>query len=126
MGEEKINKTAYKQAEEELIQEKIKMVKGFILETLKKIEEKKKQKNIIEEELRILKLDLEDLKNGRFEKIEERIKKSKIARNVSAVDIFTKVRDYAIPMDTCTDITNTPWITLTGGTYETKDNFYYY
>ena len=86
MSEVDINKMAFQQAEKELLERKVKEVKGYILETLEKIELKKKEKARSEEELRILKLDLDDLRQGKFDKIEERKFKSKVARNVS-VDI---------------------------------------
>lgn len=87
MSEQNINKEAFKQAEEQLLKERVEKVKGYILETLRKIESKKKDKENLDEQLRILKMDLEDLRNGRFEKIEERIEKSKVARLVSVVPI---------------------------------------
>lgn len=83
MSEKNLNQEAFKQAEKELLESKIKEVKGFILETLENIERKKKDKEKIEEELRVLKLDLEDLKQGKFDKIEERRNKSKISRAIS-------------------------------------------
>lgn len=86
MSEVDINKEAFKQAEKELLERKVKEVKGYILETLEKTELKKKEKAKLDEELRILKLDLEDLRQGKFDKIEERKQKSKVAREVS-VDI---------------------------------------
>lgn len=77
----------FKQAEEEFKEKLTKMVKGMTLATLEQIEAKKSQKARVEEELRILKLDLEDLKNGRLEKVKERQKKSEVARNVSRIEV---------------------------------------
>jgi hypothetical protein len=102
-----LNKTAYEQAEKELLDKKITEVKGYILETLEKIEKKKKEKELIDEELRILKLDLEDLRNGKFDKIEERIRKSKVANQVSI--------SFPNPWWTVNSTTN-DWLNLTGGT----------
>ena len=73
MSNNEINKEAYKQAEKELLKEKVDRVKEYILETLRKMESKKKEKAKVEEELRVLKLNLDDLRNGRFDKLEERI-----------------------------------------------------
>jgi|GEM_PF-6831023 len=116
MSEKNINKEAYKQAEEELMENKVKHVKGFILETLEKIECKKQEKERIEEELRILKLDLEDLRNGKFDKIEERIEKSKIAKAISIQDISNLV--YRGQTNKCVQTyTSSNWNNLTCGTY---------
>lgn len=122
-----INKEAYKQAEKELLENKVKEVKDFILQTLNKIESKKKEKSRVEEELRVLKLDIEDLRHGNFEKIEERREKSKVARGVS-VDFPSSFVGYSTNLcidttlvnsvTTCTD--NNSWITATAGTYQTN------
>jgi predicted nuclease with TOPRIM domain len=107
---QEIHKEAFKQAEKELLESRIKEIKGYILETLEKIESKKKEKERIEEELRVLKLDLEDLRNGKFDKIEERIKKSELARNTTAIRVMSFYSSSPI-------FTNPNWIELTSGTY---------
>ncbi len=122
-----INKEAYKQAEKEMLENRVKEVKGYILETLEKIEAKKKEKVKVEEELRVLKLDIEDLRHGNFEKIEERREKSKVARGVS-VDFPSSFVGYSTNL--CIDSTvgnsittctvNNGWITATAGTYQTS------
>jgi len=109
-----INKRAYKEAEQELLDEKIKEVKGYISATLKKIEEKKEQKKRIEEELRILKLDKEDLRAGDFDKIKERQGKSPVAKNVSVVYELKTISGVI------------PWYEITSGTYNTGLNTYYF
>jgi len=112
-----INKEAYKQAEKELLEKRVNEVKGFILETLEKIERKKKEKARIEEELRVLKLDIEDMKNGKFDKIEERIEKSSVARGVSIV---------VSPGWSSTLIhTNATWPGLVSGTYTVNGRSFY-
>lgn len=80
-------KKAFEEVEEELNQKEIKVLKRQIQRVLEATELKKKQKALVEEELRILKEDLEDLKNGNIVAIKERQDKSKIARNVSPVEI---------------------------------------
>lgn len=126
---ENINKKAYEQAEKELLESKVEKVKGYILHTLKKIEEKKMQKERIEEELRILRLDLDDLRNGRFEKIEERIEKSKIARQVSVPNLETLAMNL---ISDCTRLNSSftsgmpNWTTLTSGTYNTGTKIIYF
>lgn len=111
MSEEKINKEAFKQAEQELLEQKVEKVKGYILETLKKLEKKKQDKELIEEEIRILKLDLEDLRQGKFDKIEERITNSPVAKSTSVVHI--------------SGIANYP-SSWTNGTYNTGYKIYYF
>lgn len=134
-----VNKEAFKQAEKELLVEKVKEVKSLILETLRKTEDKKKEKVRLDEELRILKSDLEDLRNGRFEKIQERREKSKVAKNIS-VDIEKVFPTH--PETVCSNnfldcrgvdssnitspLQSTPWLELTAGCYvlENNKNFY--
>lgn len=111
-----INKEAFKQAEKELLENKVKEVKGYILETLNKIESKKKQKALVEEELRVLKLDLEDLRHGNFDKIEERREKSKVARAVGFV-VPSAFLDIQSAYGTNT---NENWTLSTAGTYLTN------
>jgi predicted nuclease with TOPRIM domain len=130
MSEDKIkdvNKEAFKQAEKELLEIQVEKVKGFILETLKKMEVKKKEKEKIDEELRILKMDIEDLRNGRFDKIEERIEKSKVARGVSVnpfVISNSPVQQFAnqilLGQAQCLN-----WNNATSGTYNADGKVYY-
>jgi len=116
MSENKINQEAYKQAEKELMEGKVKHIKGFILETLEKIEKKKAERDRINEEIRILNLDLEDLRSGKFEKIEDRIEKSKVARGVS-ID-FDKFINDVFPSNFTNSSHIIPnWNELTAGTY---------
>lgn len=89
MSEEKkkdLHKQAFEEAKEEFKKKRVKEVKELVLKTLEKLEAVKKRKARMEEEERILKLDLEDLRQGNFEKVKERQDKSKVAKDVS-VDI---------------------------------------
>lgn len=146
MSEKEINKQAYEQAQKEMLENRVKEIKGYILETLEKIEEKKKVKERVEEELRILKLDLEDLRNGKFDKIEERLIKSKKARDVSVIQEvhfysaspnFTTISPYTYSSSssgscsssmTLNNLANcsTDWLNLTAGTYPTADGKIFY
>lgn len=128
-----INKEAYKQAEKELLEGKVEKVKGYILETLKKIDSKNKERQRIDEEVRILKLDLDDLRNGRFEKIEERIEKSAVARRVSVPNIeafaTSWVNDCLSTGMTLTSSTSSMpdfWNNQTAGTYNTGTRIIYF
>jgi len=146
---EDLNKEAYKQAEDELKAEKVAVVKDFVLKTLRKIDETKKSKELIEEQLRILNKDLEDLRNGDFSKIEERINKSAVAKGVSQVflnEINNLVHtvntvgysnantSYRGNLTTTSNplmiasgalFTKAEWNDLTSGTYPTSSKTYY-
>ena len=117
-----VNKQAFEQAEKELLDKRVSEVKGYILETLEKIETKKKEKEKIDEELRVLKLDLDDLRSGKFEKIEERMSKSPISKEVS----FKWIQP-AFPFNPFPPINQAfNWLDNTSGTYQTKTKIYYF
>lgn len=88
---------AYKDVEQELQSKQLEELKGYFRATLSKIEEKKKEKERIEEELRVLKLDLEDMKNGKFDSIQERQRKSPLAGLVSQVTVPTFPQPWFSP-----------------------------
>ena len=73
---------AYEQAEDEIKDKDIEKLKDYFKLILTKIEEQKKVKEGADEKLRILKLDLEDLKLGKIEKIKERYQLSPVAKSV--------------------------------------------
>lgn len=137
MSEKDINKEAYKQAEKEMLENRVKEVKGYILETLEKIEAKKKEKAKVEEELRVLKLDIEDLRNGNFDKIDERIEKSSVARGVSVIihnhNVMPLVERFPLLSGSMNDIATSTlaiggngWLSATAGTYETTSGNAFY
>lgn len=126
MSEQKINQEAFKEAEESLRKERIAVVKGYILETLKKLEDRKQQREKLDEEVRILKLDLEDLRNGKFDKIEERIEKSKVARGVSIKFIEPYFNtSHCFNGNTFTTMANN-WLSDTAGTYTVGTKTFYF
>jgi hypothetical protein len=81
--DKKNNQEAFKQAEKELNEGKVKIIKDFILENLKKDEEAKQKIAKLEEQRRIFKKNIEDARNGDFSKIEERIEKSITAKEIT-------------------------------------------
>jgi len=93
---EKLAKEATEKAKEEFKKKRVLEIQDAILEILEKQEELKKEKAIIAEKERILKLDYEDIRQGNFEKVKERHEKSKLAKECS-VEIpedlikFTKI-----------------------------------
>ena len=114
MSEKDLNKQAFAEVEKQLQDQKIVKVKEYILQTLNSIDIKKNEKARIEESLRILNLDLEDLRNGKFEKIEERNKSSQLAQSISSY----------LPIDFPFKVIN--WPELTNGTYQTQFKIWYF
>ena len=88
--EKKDIKKAYESAENELKEKQISKVKEFVKRTLEKLEILKKDEGEIKEKIRVLKLDLDDLKEGRLDRIEERQKKDKNSEKVSVARIIKK------------------------------------
>jgi len=72
-------------------------VKEIVQHTLEKIDELDKEIKDREESKKILKLDLEDLRNGKLDLIEERQKKDSKAAKVSLVIIKEVIRDTYYP-----------------------------
>lgn len=122
MSDKQLNKEAYKQATDEIQEEDILRIKGYVKQILKTIDEKKKAKENIEEQLRILKADLEDLKEGKTDKIEERIQKSPVARRLSASTYNGMYKPFStLPRH----YTLIEWQNVTAGTYNTGYRIYY-
>jgi len=99
---DKIIKTAVESAEKEFEENKkeskIKKIKDVVKRTLERIEKVDSQINVLQEEKKILKMDIDDLKAGRLDKIEERQLKSDTARKVSIFIVKeTVIREQVIP-----------------------------
>lgn len=102
---------AFKEAEKELLQEQTKKIKDFMKTILQKLEDKKKEKADAEEAIRILKLDLEDLRAGKVDKIEERHQSQRVQ---SLAQIQTPT---LVGYSTALNLTGNGWATITAGTY---------
>jgi len=109
---EKDVKQAFDLAQNEIEEEKKKEhgkqvaeVKEIVKRTLLEIESLKDKEGDIKEKLKILKLDIEDLKLGKLERIKERQEKDPLAREVSVIIIKEKEIIREIPV---TD-RYTPW-----------------
>jgi hypothetical protein len=83
-------KKAFQLAEKELEENKINKLKEVVKQTLEKIESLIKEKGKLEEKIKILKMDIDDLKVGRLDKIEERQKTSEVAKETSVIVIREK------------------------------------
>lgn len=80
------NKKAFCEAKKELQEEMINEIKDVMKSILQKIQEEKEKKAEAEENLRLLKLDMEDLRAGKIQKIKNRHEKSKRAKEVSPIE----------------------------------------
>jgi len=87
MSKTTTHEEAYKQAMEEIHEEEIKEIKEIAKIILQKQQDYTEQKHDAEDALRLLKLDLEDLRKGKIEKIRERHVKSKKAYEYSPIDL---------------------------------------
>lgn len=91
-------KQAYQSAKKELDEESkrklIDQMKVYIKNTLQAIEDKKAEVAQKQQELKALKADLEDLKEGRLEKIKERQDKDIVAKRVSVINITYIINNY--------------------------------
>ena len=87
---------AFQEVESEIKQKELAEIKEMFRLVLERIEQKKKEKELIEDELRILKLDLEDLKTGNMDKIRDQQAKSESARAISFVG--TNYNSVSVPI----------------------------
>lgn len=99
MTDKKLADVAFNDIEKQKQQEIIEKIKTIASELMRKIDEKDKQIEQITEERNILKTDLEDLRSGRLDKIQERQDKNPRVKEVSPLII--KVIREDMPM--------TPW-----------------
>lgn len=89
-----IIKKALSLAEKEAQEKEIQKIKGIVQSYLERIDTKVKAKKELEDEIKILKSDLDDLKAGRLDKIEERQKKDEKARNISIIVVKRIEKEY--------------------------------
>lgn len=89
-----IAKKAFESAQYELENETIKKLKEVVKETLLKVKKIDEAIDKLQEEKKILKLDLEDLKEGRLDRIEERQKADKLAKAVSVITVEKEVHHH--------------------------------
>jgi regulator of replication initiation timing len=86
--EEKLVKEAFESAEKELRDKRIVEVKAIVLKTLEKLSDVEKIIKEKQEEKKILKMDIDDLKEGRLDRIAERQTIDEKAKKVSVVVII--------------------------------------
>ena len=85
MSNKEIAKEAFAQAEKEAREKQVTVVKKIVEKTLEKIDSVSKQIKELQEEKKILELDIDDLKAGKIDQICERQEKSNKAKNTSPV-----------------------------------------
>ena len=86
--ESKIVKEGFDLAQKGQREKQVEEVKKIATKTLERLEEVRKNRKTLEEEERILKLDIEDLKEGRLDRIVERQEKDPKAKQTSVVTII--------------------------------------
>jgi len=85
---EDVVKKGYKEAEKSLKEAQVAEVKNIVTRTLEKLDSVRKDIAKLREEEKILKLDIEDLKGGRLDRISERQNKDPEAKKISVVLII--------------------------------------
>ena len=114
----------FKEGQEAFQKKLTSVVKRMTLETLEAIEAKKADKAKVEEELRVLKMDLEDLKEGKIDRIKERQSKSPLANNVSVIDVDSFSISQPCPISQT--ITTSTFPNMTAGTYTLHSGTVFY
>lgn len=114
------NEKAFKDAEKELADEKVREIKGVMKSILQKIQNYQDKKADAEEAIRLLKLDLEDLRAGKIDKIKDRHAESKRADLYFPLpSLFIDTMPLSINNSNAWTITNTGSTATTGGAYGT-------
>lgn len=85
---EKVVKEGFALAEEEMRKKQTEEVKRIVLKTLEKLKELEKVRDDANKKIKILKMDIEDLKEGKLDRIVERQEKDAEAKNISVVTII--------------------------------------
>ena len=88
MDMKQIAKEAIEEAEKETREKQKQLVKDIVLKTLEKLNHVRKELKEKQEEERILKMDLDDLKEGKIDRIVERQETDPKAKEVSVVVII--------------------------------------
>lgn len=89
-----IAKKAFESAENELTDKAVEKLKLVIKSTLERVRSIEESIDKLQEEKKILKLDLEDLKEGRLDRIEERQLNDKKSKDVSAVEVVKEIHHH--------------------------------
>jgi len=96
----KVVQQTEKELKEEDKEKQIKKVKEIVKRTLEAIEKTKSEKSVVDKRLKYLKMDLDDLKEGRLDRIEERQVKDPEAKKTSVIVIIKEkevIREREVP-----------------------------
>jgi len=88
MSDKEVVKQAFAEAEKEAREKQVGEVKRIVVKTLEKLEDVRKNLKKLQEEEKILKMDIDDLKDGRLDRISERQEKDPESKKVSVVLII--------------------------------------
>ena len=94
MNNKEIVADAIKEISKEKQEAEIKKIKDIVKSYLEKISNKKEKVKEVQEELRALEKDLDDLKAGRLDKIEERQGKDPVHDRVTIIEIHRIEKEY--------------------------------
>jgi|GEM_PF-2512013 len=78
---------AEKELQEEEEKKQVELIKKAIKQTLEKIREKEKNRNQLSKEIKILRQDMDNIKNGRLDLIAERQEKDEEAKKTSIIEV---------------------------------------
>lgn len=96
MNQKQAIKQAFAEAEKDQQQKEIDRIKQIVRSHLEKIQSKKEARAKLDEEIRLLERDLDDLKAGRLDRICDRHEKDKRAREVRII-IVEKIEKEYVP-----------------------------
>ena len=88
--EKNLTKEAYDEVQNEKREKQKDEIKKIITKSLEELDKKEKNRKDLDDEIRILRRDVEDFKEGRLDRVEERQQKDPKAKNVSVVTIVKK------------------------------------
>ena len=106
MDKKKMAELAEKELKEEERKKQFKVIKEAIKGELEKLEEKKKKRRELDQEIKIHKQNIDNIREGRLDLIEERQRKDERAKAVSSIIIEREKiveRPYPVPFP------NKPW-----------------
>ena len=93
MNKEVIQK-AIQSAEQEIEDKQVEKIKTIVKDTLQKIRDIDDEIKELEDDRKILKLDIDNLKEGRLDRIEERQKVNKKAKKISVIIVEKEVHHH--------------------------------
>ena len=105
MSSEETVKKAFELAEKEVQEIEVSKIKKIVQSYLQDIEELVEKKKDVEEKIKVLKSELDDLKDGRIDKIKERHEKDEKARNIFIIIVKCIEQEY-LPLQPW----RSPWI----------------